>query len=92
MWITRPLSICRIRLYQYELFKYVLDDESTGAFAGKVLVRPGAQRTSSQQTNRNLCATRKSPDVHTTPTRDICDDVKCESRATVGQLDETSLF
>ena len=40
-----------------ELFKYVLDDQSVGAFAGLVLVRPDAQHTSSQQTNRNLCAT-----------------------------------
>ena len=36
-----------------ELFKYVLDDQSVGAFAGLVLVRPDAQHTSSQQTNRN---------------------------------------
>jgi Fe-S cluster assembly protein SufD len=33
-----------------ELFKYVLDDQSVGAFAGLVLVRPDAQHTSSQQT------------------------------------------
>lgn len=32
-----------------ELFKYVLDDQATGAFAGKVLVREGAQHTNSQQ-------------------------------------------
>ena len=41
-----------------ELFKYVLDDQAVGAFAGKVLVREGAQHTSSQQTNRNLFSTR----------------------------------
>ncbi|MDD4822637.1 MAG: Fe-S cluster assembly protein SufD [Bacteroidales bacterium] len=75
-----------------ELFKYVLDDESTGAFAGKVLVRPGAQKTSSQQTNRNLCATRKAR-MFTQPQLEIyADDVKCSHGATVGQLDETSLF
>ena len=28
-----------------ELYKYVLDDKSTGAFAGRVLVEPGAQKT-----------------------------------------------
>jgi len=75
-----------------ELFKYVLDDESTGAFAGKVLVRPGAQKTSSQQTNRNLCATRKAR-MFTQPQLEIyADDVKCSHGATVGQLDENSLF
>lgn len=75
-----------------ELFKYVLDDESTGAFAGKVLVRPGAQKTSSQQTNRNLCATRKAR-MFTQPQLEIyADDVKCSHGATIGQLDENSLF
>ena len=37
-----------------ELFKYVLDDQSVGAFAGLVLVRPDAQHTNSQQTNRTF--------------------------------------
>ena len=75
-----------------ELFKYVLDDQSVGAFAGLVLVRPGAQHTSSQQTNRNLCATRDAR-MYTQPQLEIyADDVKCSHGATVGQLDETALF
>ena len=75
-----------------ELFKYVLDDQSVGAFAGKVLVRPGAQHTSSQQTNRNICATREAR-MYTQPQLEIyADDVKCSHGATVGQLDEKALF
>ena len=75
-----------------ELFKYVLDDQSVGAFAGLVLVRPDAQHTSSQQTNRNLCATRDAR-MYTQPQLEIyADDVKCSHGATVGQLDETALF
>lgn len=75
-----------------ELFKYVLDDQSVGAFAGLVLVRPGAQHTSSQQTNRNLCATREAH-MYTQPQLEIyADDVKCSHGATVGQLDESALF
>lgn len=75
-----------------ELFKYVLDDSATGAFAGKVLVREGAQRTISQQTNRNLCATREAR-MYTQPQLEIyADDVKCSHGATVGQLDENALF
>lgn len=75
-----------------ELFKYVLDDQAVGAFAGKVLVRPGAQRTSAQQTNRNLCATREAH-MYTQPQLEIyADDVKCSHGATVGQLDENALF
>lgn len=75
-----------------ELFKYVLDDQATGAFAGLVLVRPGAQHTSSQQTNRNLCATRDAR-MYTQPQLEIyADDVKCSHGATVGQLDDAALF
>ncbi|WP_300910090.1 Fe-S cluster assembly protein SufD [uncultured Bacteroides sp.] len=75
-----------------ELFKYVLDDQSVGAFSGLVLVRPGAQHTSSQQTNRNLCATRDAR-MYTQPQLEIyADDVKCSHGATVGQLDENALF
>ena len=75
-----------------ELFKYVLDDQAVGAFAGKVLVREGAQHTSSQQTNRNICATREAR-MYTQPQLEIyADDVKCSHGATVGQLDENALF
>ena len=75
-----------------ELYKYVLDDHSIGAFAGLVLVRPDAQHTSSQQTNRNLCATREAH-MYTQPQLEIyADDVKCSHGATVGQLNESALF
>lgn len=75
-----------------ELFKYVLDDHSTGAFSGLVLVRPDAQHTRSEQTNRNLCLTRDAR-MYTQPQLEIyADDVKCSHGATVGQLDENALF
>ena len=75
-----------------ELFKYVLDDNASGAFAGKVLVRHGAQHTESQQTNRNICLTRQAR-MFTQPQLEIyADDVKCSHGATVGQLDEKAMF
>ena len=75
-----------------ELFKYVLDDSASGAFAGKVLVRHGAQHTESQQTNRNICLTRQAR-MFTQPQLEIyADDVKCSHGATVGQLDDKALF
>lgn len=75
-----------------ELFKYVLDDHAVGAFAGIVLVRPGAQHTNAQQTNRNLCVTRDAR-MYTQPQLEIyADDVKCSHGATIGQLDENALF
>ena len=75
-----------------ELYKYVLDEQATGAFAGLVLVRPGAQHTDARQTNRNLCATRDAR-MYTQPQLEIyADDVKCSHGATVGQLDDQALF
>lgn len=76
----------------HELYKYVLDDESVGAFAGKVLVRHGAQKTTSQETNQNLCAT-KTARMFTQPMLEIyADDVKCAHGSTVGQLNDAALF
>lgn len=75
-----------------ELFKYVLDDEAVGAFAGRVKVCQDAQKTVSQQTNKNLCLTRESH-MYTQPQLEIyADDVKCSHGATVGQLDENAVF
>lgn len=74
------------------LYKYVLDDQSIGAFAGKVYVAEGAQQTASQQTNANICT---SPTAHaySQPMLEIyADDVKCNHGSSIGKLDETALF
>lgn len=75
-----------------ELYKYVLDDQATGAFAGRVLVREGAQKTTSQETNQNLVATKEAR-MYTQPELEIyADDVKCAHGSTVGQLNDAALF
>ena len=75
-----------------ELYKYVLDEQSTGAFAGRVLVEQGAQKTSSQMTNQNLTATKEAR-MYTQPMLEIyADDVKCAHGSTVGQLNDAALF
>ena len=75
-----------------ELYKYVLDDKATGAFAGKVLVRPGAQQTTSEERNNNICATKEAR-MFTQPMLEIyADDVKCAHGSTVGQLNDAALF
>lgn len=75
-----------------ELYKYVLDENAVGAFAGKVLVRHGAQHTTSQETNQNLCTTRTAR-MFTQPMLEIyADDVKCAHGSTVGQLNDAALF
>lgn len=75
-----------------ELYKYVLDEHAVGAFAGRVLVREGAQKTVSQETNANLCAVNTAR-MYTQPMLEIyADDVKCSHGSTVGQLNEQALF
>lgn len=75
-----------------ELYKYVLNDASTGAFAGRILVREGSQKTNASMTNQNLCAT-KDARMYTQPILEIyADDVKCSHGATVGQISDASLF
>lgn len=75
-----------------QLFKYVLDDNATGAFGGRILVAPDAAYTDAYQTNRNLLASTAAR-MHTKPQLEIYnDDVKCSHGATTGQLDAEALF
>lgn len=76
----------------HELYKSILDDESRGAFSGRILVRKDAQRTNAYQTNNNICLTEKAK-MRTKPQLEIyADDVKCSHGATVGQLDEEAMY
>ena len=75
-----------------ELYKYVLDDRATGAFAGRVVVRHDAQKTVSEERNQNLCITKEAH-MYTQPMLEIyADDVKCAHGSTVGQLNDAALF
>ena len=76
----------------HELYKYVLDNHATGAFAGRVLVRHDSQKTTSQETNQNLVMTPTAR-MYTQPMLEIyADDVKCAHGSTVGQLNDAALF
>lgn len=76
----------------HELYKYVLDGSAVGAFAGLVLVRHDAQKTTSQETNQNLCMTKQAH-MYTQPMLEIyADDVKCGHGSTVGQLNDAAMF
>lgn len=86
--ITHYVPHCTSR----ELYKYVLNDEAVGSFAGKVYVAKDAQKTSSQMTNQNLCATKQAR-MYTQPMLEIyADDVKCAHGSTVGQLNDAAMF
>ena len=76
----------------HEYFNGILDDKSKGVFHGRILVRPDAQKTDAKQTNKNLLLSDDAT-INTKPQLEIyADDVKCTHGATVGQLNEESIF
>ncbi|MBC8488351.1 MAG: Fe-S cluster assembly protein SufD, partial [Bacteroidetes bacterium] len=78
--------------YSNELYKGILDDNSTGVFNGKVMVRKDAQKTNAYQSNKNILLTDTAT-MNTKPQLEIfADDVKCSHGATTGQLNKEELF
>ncbi len=76
----------------HEYFNGILDGRSKGVFHGRILVRPAGQKTDAKQTNKNLLLSDEAT-VDTKPQLEIyADDVKCTHGATVGQLNEESIF
>lgn len=75
-----------------EFYKGILAENSRGVFNGKIIVRKGAQKTNAYQSNKNLLLSGNAK-IDTKPQLEIfADDVRCTHGATVGQVDEDSLF
>lgn len=75
-----------------QLHKCIVGGAARAVFNGNIMVRPGAQRTDSSQSSRNLLLSGKAR-VDTKPQLEIfADDVKCAHGATVGQLDVDEVF
>ncbi len=75
-----------------QLHKCIVGGAAHAVFNGKIMVRPGAQRTDSSQSSRNLLLSDKAR-VDTKPQLEIfADDVKCAHGATVGQLEAEEVF
>ncbi|MBP3353331.1 MAG: Fe-S cluster assembly protein SufD [Bacteroidales bacterium] len=75
-----------------QLFKNIVSDNAVVSMTGKVLVEKGADKTVSQQSNKNISMSQTAH-IYTEPQLEIyADDVKCGHGATVGQLDESALF
>ena len=76
----------------HEYFNGILDDKSRGVFHGRILVQEIAQKTDAKQTNKNLLLSDDAI-ANTKPQLEIyADDVKCTHGATIGQLNEESIF
>jgi Fe-S cluster assembly protein SufD len=75
-----------------EIFKGVAAGRAHGAFQGRIVVRPGAQKVNAHQLSRNLVLGPRAA-IDTKPELEIhADDVKCSHGAAVGDLDEAALF
>jgi Fe-S cluster assembly protein SufD len=76
----------------HEYYNGILEGKSKGVFHGRILVRQAAQKTDAKQTNKNLLLSENAT-VDTKPQLEIyADDVKCTHGATIGQLNEESIF
>jgi Fe-S cluster assembly protein SufD len=76
----------------HELYKGILTGKAGAVFNGKIIVRPGAQKTDAKQTNKNLVLSEDAT-INTKPELQIhADDVRCTHGATIGQLDPDAIF
>ncbi|PYT08383.1 MAG: Fe-S cluster assembly protein SufD [Acidobacteria bacterium] len=75
-----------------ELYKGILGAGGRGVFDGKIVVRKDAQKTDAMQVNRNLLLSDDAL-IDTKPQLEIYNnDVKCKHAATIGRLDDSSVF
>lgn len=76
----------------HEYFNGILDGKSRGVFHGRIHVHPAAQKTDAKQTNKNLLLSDEAT-ADTKPQLEIyADDVKCTHGATIGQINDESVF
>ncbi len=75
-----------------QFYNGILKESASGVFSGRIVVHKDAQKTDAKQTNRNLLIS-DGAQMDSKPQLEIyADDVKCTHGATIGQLDEESIF
>lgn len=75
-----------------EFYKHIVADEATGVFQGKVIVRPGAQKTDGAMKSQAILLSPRAA-MNNKPELEIfADDVICGHGATVGALDPEQMF
>ncbi|MFN8176942.1 MAG: Fe-S cluster assembly protein SufD [bacterium] len=73
-------------------YRGILDGKAKAMFTGRIIVDEGAQKTDAVQSNKNLLLSEDAM-VETKPQLEIyADDVKCTHGATIGQIDDESIF
>jgi Fe-S cluster assembly protein SufD len=74
------------------LYKGALRDASRAVYSGWVHVRPGAQKTDAMQTSRNIVLSEHAK-ADAIPNLEIeANDVRCGHAASVGPVDEETIF
>jgi Fe-S cluster assembly protein SufD len=88
VFITHAAERCESR----QVYKKVLKNGAEGIFQGKILVKPGAQKTDGYQISQGLLLDEGSQFLAKPELEIYADDVKCSHGSTTGALDETALF
>jgi Fe-S cluster assembly protein SufD len=78
--------------FSRELNKSVLDGESRSVFQGKIIVRPGAQKTDGKMMAQALLLSENAEADNKPELEIFADDVQCGHGATAGALDQNLLF
>jgi Fe-S cluster assembly protein SufD len=88
VFITHDALRCESR----QVFKKVLKHGATGVFQGKILVKPGAQKTDGYQISQSLLLDDDSQFLAKPELEIYADDVKCSHGSTSGAIDDTALY
>jgi Fe-S cluster assembly protein SufD len=88
VFITHAAEACESR----QVFKKVLMNGAVGVFQGKILVKPGAQKTDGYQISQSLLLDEDSQFLAKPELEIYADDVKCSHGSTSGAIDDTALF
>jgi Fe-S cluster assembly protein SufD len=88
VFVTHDAVNCESR----QVFKKVLRNGAEGVFQGKILVKPGAQKTDGYQISQSLLLDDDSISLAKPELEIYADDVICSHGSTTGAIDETALF
>ena len=75
-----------------EIFRAVIDDRGHSVFQGRIVVRPGAQKTDARMMTRALLLSDEAEADNKPELEIFADDVTCGHGATTGALDDSLLF
>ena len=88
VFVTHVAAHCESR----QVFKKVLKNGAVGVFQGKILVKPGAQKTDGYQLSQALLLDGDSQFLAKPELEIYADDVKCSHGSTSGAIDDSALF